>query len=141
MKGIAVYLIFDGNCREAMRFYARCFGAELYMMPYSEAPPTDAFEVSDEAKDRIVHSTLTKGSAVLMAADTLPGMPFQQGNNFSVSITCESLQEIESLFAALGENGKITMPLQDTFWEAHFGMLIDQFDIQWMLSFPKAKQT
>jgi len=67
-------------------------------------------------------------------------MPFKQGNNFSICINCESLQELERLFTALGERGKVTMPLQDRFWGARFGMLTDQFGINWMFNFEQAKQ-
>ncbi len=137
MKGIVTYLNFDGNCREAMQFYAKCLGAELQMSPFSDVPGNPA----PEAKDRIMHASLTKGSAeLLMASDTPPGMPLQQGNNLSVSVHCESVQEIDALFAALGENGKVSMPLQDTFWGARFGMLTDQFGIQWMFNFAYPKK-
>jgi PhnB protein len=135
MKEISTYLTFDGSCREAMKFYAKCLGAELQLMPFSEGPG----EVPKEAGDRILHAKLTKGLAVLMASDTMPGMPLQRGNNFSVSINCESLQEIEELFTALGEKGKVSMPLQDAFWGARFGMLTDQFGINWMFNFEKPK--
>lgn len=131
MKELTTYLTFDGNCRDAMEFYKKCLDAQLYLMPFSEAPG----EVPEGAKDRIIHAKLTKGAAVLMASDTMPGMPFQQGNNFSVSVSCESLQEIERLFTAIGVNGKVTMQLQDTFWGARFGMLTDQFGIHWMFNF------
>ena len=107
MRAIQAYLIFDGNCREAMQFYKECLGGTLYMMPFSEAP----VDTPKEAKERIIHATLTNDAAVLMAADTWPGMPFQQGNNFSVSIGCESLQEIEQLFTAIAENGTVTQLL------------------------------
>jgi PhnB protein len=133
MKEVVTYLIFDGNCREAMTFYQKCLGGELQVMPFSEAPG----EHPPEAKDRTMHARLSKGLTILMASDTMPGMPFSQGNNFSVSIGCESQQEIESFFAALGEGGKVNMPLQDTFWGAHFGMLVDRFGIHWMLNLPK----
>jgi PhnB protein len=75
-----------------------------------------------------------------MASDTMPGMPFQQGNNFSVSVHCESVEEIEKTFAALSEGGKAPMPLQDTSWGARFGMCTDRFGVQWMCNFeyPKA---
>lgn len=137
MKEITAYLTFDGNCRQAVQFYEKCLGAELQMMPFSEGK----FDFPAEAKDRIMHAKLTKGNAVLMASDAMPGMPFRQGNNFSVTVSCESLQEIERLFAALGEKGKVTMPLQDVFWGARFGMLTDQFGINWMFNFdmPKAR--
>jgi len=135
MKEIITYLNFDGNTRDAMRFYARCLGAELTLMPFSEAK----VDVPPEAKDRTIHAKLTKGSCVLMASDTLPGMPLQRGNNFNICLQCESLDETERLFTALGENGKVTMPLQDTFWGARFGMLLDQFGVSWMFNFEKAK--
>ena len=131
VKELTTYLTFDGNCRDAMEFYKKCLDAQLYLMPFSEAPG----EVPERAKNRIIHAKLTKGAAVLMASDTMPGMPFQQGNNFSVSVSCESLQEIERLFTAIGVNGKVTMQLQDTFWGARFGMLTDQFGIHWMFNF------
>jgi PhnB protein len=139
MKEVITFLHFDGNCREAMEFYKQCFGAELFLLPYSEAPVELPKEAKD-AKDRIMHSTLTKGSTLLMAADTMPGMPWQQGNNFSVIVQCESLEETESLFTALGEKGTVTMSLQDTFWGARFGTLIDRFGISWMFNFAHPKQ-
>ncbi len=137
MKAINVYLTFDGNCRAAMEFYKKCFGGELYMMRFSEAPPD--FEYPKKFKDKILHATLTSGSAILMASDAMPGVQLVQGNNFSVSVNCESRQEIERLFAAVGKNGKITMPLQDTFWGAYFGVLVDRFGINWMFSLEKSK--
>jgi PhnB protein len=136
MKEVVTYLNFDGNCREAMEFYKKCLGAELSLMPFSEIP-------GDKPKDadhRIMHARLTKGTTLLMASDTMPGRPPQPGNNFSISIQTESLPETERLFQALSEKGQVTMPLQDTFWGARFGMLTDQFGIQWMLNFEHPKQ-
>ena len=135
MKQILTYLMFDGNCREAMTFYEKCLGAELFLMPFSEVRG----DFPKEARDRIMHARLKQGDAILMAADTLPGKPTQRGNNFSVSVGCESLQEIERLFTALGEKGSVTMPLHDTFWGARFGMLTDRFGISWMFSFELPK--
>ena len=140
MKQVIAFLNFDGNCREAMEFYRKCFEADLFLLPYSEAPG-DLHWVTEETKDRVLHSTLTRGSTtILMAADTLPGAPFQQGNGFSVMLRCESLQEIDTLFTALGENGKITVPLQDTFWAPRFGMLTDRFGINWMFNLEQPQQ-
>jgi PhnB protein len=135
MKELTTYLKFDGNCRQAMKFYERCLGGELHMMPFSEVPG----DHPKEAKDRIMHARLAKGSISLMASDTMPGPPLTLGNNVDLCVDCESLQEIEKLFAALGENGKVTMTLQDTFWGARFGMLTDQFGIHWMFNFEKPK--
>src|SRR3974390_3200073 len=126
MKDFVTYLTFDGNCREAMEFYRTCLGAELYLMPFSEAP-VELPKEGEQAGNRIMHACLTKGARLLMASDTMPGWAFKQGNNYSVCVECESAKEIEGLFAALGEKGNVTMPLQDTFWGARFGTLTDQF--------------
>ena len=140
MKDVVTYLNFDGNCREAMEFYQQCFGAELYLLSFSEVPG-DLPKEAKEAPDRIMHATLRKGSPFLMAADIMPGGVVQQGNNFSVMIHCESPQEIERLFTALGESGKVTMALQETFWAGRFGTLTDKFGINWIFNLEKPTQS
>jgi PhnB protein len=136
VKEVVTYLNFDGNCREAMTFYKECLGAELHLIPFSEMPG----DHPPESKHRIMHARLAKGAMAIMASDTMPGMPLHQGNNFSISIQCDSQHEIDSLFAALSEGGKVTMPLQDQFWGARFGMSTDRFGIQWMFNFEHPKK-
>jgi PhnB protein len=138
MKRTNTYLIFDGNCRQAMKFYQECLGGELQLLPYSEMPP--GVPVPKEAKDRIMHSRLTKGDAILMAMDTSPDRPLRQGNNFSISIECDNVEEIERLFKSLSMEGKVTMPLEETFWAKRFAMLTDRFGINWMLDLEKPAQ-
>lgn len=134
VKGTITYLTFDGNCREAMTFYGRCLAVEPNFTPFSAGPP-EVLAMAKDAPDRILHSELASGPAVLMASDRLPGVPFQQGDNFSICLDCESQAEMERVFSALGENGKVTMPLHVAFWGGRFGMLTDQFGISWMFSF------
>jgi PhnB protein len=129
-----IYLNFDGNCREAMTFYGKCLGAEPNFTTFAQGPPEVA-AMAKNAADRILHTELHSGPVVLMASDTMPGMPFVRGNNFSISLTCDTLAEMERLFAALGEGGKVTMAMHDAFWGGRFGMLADQFGVQWMLSY------
>jgi PhnB protein len=139
VKGTITYLNFDGNCREAMTFYGRCLAGEPNFTPFSAGPP----EVSAQAKnapDRILHAELTSEPVVLMASDTLPGMDFQQGNNFSICLDCESQAEMDKVFTALSENGEVTMPIHDAFWGGRFGMLTDQYGISWMFSLRAASE-
>ena len=70
-----------------------------------------------------------------MALDNMPGMPYTQGNNCHVSVQCESQPEIEKYWAAFSPKGKVTMDLQDTFWNLKFGMLLDQFGVHWMFNY------
>ena len=115
MIGTNIYLTFDGNCREAMTFYGRCMQTEPGFTSFSEGPPEFAAMV-ESGPDRILHSELASGPVVLMASDRMPGTPFLQGNNFSISISCETQPEMDKLFAALGEGGKVTMPPHVAFW-------------------------
>jgi PhnB protein len=138
VKEIVTYLSFDGQTREAMQFYAKALGGELMMMSGADMP---AANCPADFKDRILHARLTKGNrSLLMASDTPPGMPYQAGSNFSVSVHCESLEEIQRLFAAIGEGGTVQMPLADMFWGAHWGTLRDRYGIQWMFNYEYPKQ-
>ena len=85
------------------------------------------------------HASLKIGSISLMASDRWGDHPYLQGDNFAICISPESLDEAERLFAALAEKGNITSPLQDTFWGARFGLLRDQFGINWMFNYEKPK--
>ena len=138
MKNINTYLIFEGKCRQAMEFYQQCLGGKLHMMPYSQAP--GCADMPKEFQNWIIHARLNCASTVLMASDTKPGVPVTSGNNFFISIDCENLPEIEKLFKALGVNGNIDMPLQETFFAIRFGMLTDQFGVKWMFNLEKKQE-
>ena len=132
MKAIQAYLTFNGNCREAMEFYTKALGGELNLVTYGEAPGAPPAE----GAERIMHARLTGGSALLMASDMPPGRNMVQGDNVQLSIACENREEEERIFAGLSEGATILMPLQDTFWGSHFGMLTDRFGVRWMLDLP-----
>lgn len=138
MKTMTPYLSFDGTCRQAMSFYQECLSIELQLNPYPDAHG----QPSADPQARVMHSQLVRGGApVLMASDTPQPGSLRPGNNFSVSIDCDSVEEAELLFSALSRGGDIRMPLMDAPWGARFGMLTDQFGIQWMLNcfLPPAK--
>jgi PhnB protein len=131
MLGFQPYLNFDGQTREAMTFYHQCLGGEFFIQSFGEANvPTPA-----GSEDRVMHAAVKNGNALLMASDTMPGMTFTKGNNVHVNVACESLEEIERLFKALGDGVNVVMPLEDQFWGDRFGMLIDRFGVNWMFSY------
>ena len=129
MRAIQPYLFFNGNCRQAMSFYAEALRGTLNLNTAAEvpgAPPLNG--------DLILHARLSAGDAVLMASDWMATDPFPEGRSFSLCIECESREEQSRLFDALSRGGNVTMPLGDTFWGAHFGMLVDKFGVRWMLN-------
>ncbi len=133
MNSVATYLHFDGNCRQAMSFYRQCLGAELQLNAYPDAKG----QPSSDPSAKIMHGQLSRGgSVILMASDGAPhgGAAHRLGNNFSISLDCDSQDEAGRVVAALGQNGQVRMPLGRMPWGAHLGMLTDQFGIQWMIS-------
>lgn len=131
MKDITPYLTFNGTCRQAMTFYKDILGGELQLMDFASSP----MDVPDEAKNYIMHAILTSNGVTVMASDAMPNQPITNGNSVSLSINCQSVDEINQLFNSLAEGGQITMPLDDTFWGARFGMLIDKFGTCWMFNY------
>lgn len=139
MQHVNPYLIFNGNCREAMEFYNKCLGGVLYLSTYADMPGATE-NLPEEAKNWIIHARITGKGLLLMASDTRIDMPVTQGDNFFVSIGTESIEETEKLFKALEVGGKVNMPLQETPWAIRFGMLTDKFGINWMFNLEKPKQ-
>lgn len=134
------YLTFNGNCREAFDFYKKVFNAELVdINTFDQMPSDDNMPPLDENdKNRILHICIKIGEdSFLMGSDTLGCMKQNvvMGTNFSLSLATNSREETEQLFHLLSQGGVVTMPLEDTFWGAYFGMLKDRFGIQWMLSY------
>lgn len=135
MASINPYLTFNGNCEEAFNFYKSVFGGEFpYVGRFSEMPQD--YKIPEEAANYIMHISLPIGDSVLMGSDRVDGMgpAFNPGNNFSISINPESKESADELFAKLSDGGHATMPMEDAFWGAYFGMLTDRFGIQWMIN-------
>ena len=130
------YLHFNGNCEEAMAFYADVLGAETTMqMRFNEAPPEVRNTLPDFAQNLIMHCTIETGDFILMASDFLNEKEtFNSGNNFAVSINTSNEEEAVTIFNGLAENGFVVMPLDAAFWGGKFGMLRDQFGVNWMLT-------
>ena len=132
------YLNFNGNCEAAFNFYKSVFGGEfMYMGRFGGMPSNEEYKVPEADKNKVMHVSLPIGTSVLMGSDCGGewAPTFKQGNNFSVSVTAGSKEEADRIFNALLAGGQITMPLANTFWCDYFGMLTDQFGINWMMSY------
>jgi PhnB protein len=130
------HLHFNGDCEAAFKFYEKCLGGKItFMMPFEGTPVAD--HVPATWRSKILHASLQVGDEILTAADAPPGQ-YEKPQGFSVLLSIKEPAEAERVFQALGENGSVQMPLQETFWAARFGMLVDRFDIPWMINCGKA---
>ncbi|WP_102027600.1 VOC family protein [Salirhabdus sp. Marseille-P4669] len=132
---IEVYINFDGNCREAVTYYAEIFKTEKpNIMTFSDGPQNPDFPIPEEAKNRVMHTELTIFGSRVMFSDTFPGWNFVQGNNISITIISNDTEAITNAFHKLKEEGKVGMDLQETFWSKLYGTVTDKFGISWQFS-------
>ncbi|OAB25596.1 hypothetical protein PMSD_28025 [Paenibacillus macquariensis subsp. defensor] len=133
---IDVYINFNGNCREAVTYYAQVFGTEQpHIMAFGDTPPDPAFPLPEEAKDLVMHARLNLSGSNVMFSDTFPGMHFVVGNNISLAVVTKDIDEVKSLFDKLKEGGKVSMELQETFWSKLYGSVVDKFGIEWQFNY------
>ena len=129
------YLMFNGNCEEAFKYYERCLGGKIEaMLPHAGTPAEQ--QVPAEWRNKILHARMTVNGQALMASDAPPGHQENFGV-FSISINVSGAPEAERIFAALAEGGQVRMPIQETFWALRFGMLVDRFGVPWMVNCEK----
>jgi PhnB protein len=128
------YLLYNGNCEAAFKFYEKALDAEIELMLTHEGAPA-SMPIPPEWKTKIMHGRLSIDGAIVMASDAPPGR-FHQPQGFSVSLQIENPAEAERRFAALSEGGTVTMPFGKTFFSRGFGMCVDQFGIPWMVNSP-----
>ena len=130
------YIHFAGNAEEALNFYKEALGGEIIALNrYGDSPmPTD-----EEYKDKIIHARLTFGDNLLMISDTFKGNVVHANGSIQLSMEMNDKTQMETIFSKMAAGGKITMPLQDQFWGATFGMLVDKFGISWMFNHENPK--
>ena len=133
MPQLNAYLGFDGNCAEAMAYYAEVLGGKIeFMMTNGQSPM--AAQMPPESANRVMHARLVIDGQVLMAGDCPVGAPYGGINGVCMTLSYEDNAEAERIFGVLAEGGKITMPFQPTFWAERFGMLVDRFGLAWIIN-------
>ena len=129
---VNAYLVFNGDCEAAFKFYEKCLGGKIEMaMTHGDSPMSE--QVPAEWRKKIMHVRMTVGNRVLMGSDAPPDH-YEVPKGFSLSLGIQDPAEAERLFNELSAGGKVQMPLQQTFWAAKFGMLVDRFGIPWMIN-------
>ncbi len=136
-----LYLNFPGNTEAAFDFYKSVFGGEFEMLSrFADTPAAAQIPESDQQK--IMHVALKLGeNLTLMGTDALEsmGQKLTVGNNFSISLHPTTKADADKLYADLSQGGTATMPMQEMFWGAYYGMLTDKFGVQWMINCEEGK--
>jgi PhnB protein len=133
---IGHYLMFNRNCAEALKTYAKAFDAKISeMQKYGDMPPNPAFPIAESDKGLVLHARLNINDAELMCADASERI--ESGTNMYVSITTSDAALVQKAWDILKDGGKIYMELAPSFFASLHGSLRDKFGINWMFTASK----
>lgn len=131
------FLLFDGNCAEAMNFYHECLGGELMITKLGDSSLRN--QLPPEKHDRVINAHLRSGSFAISATDWMASPAFEpvQGNTSAIFVTGEQFDELNSVFQKLAEGAD-----PHRFQDLHelpigtYGQFHDRFGVQWIFLKP-----
>ena len=131
---IQPYLNFEGRCEEAVEFYRRALGAEVTsLVRHADDPGAGGGETAAESPEKVLHASFRVGGTTIMAHDgRCTGRPNFDG--FSLSIIAPDGVRAGRILAALGDGGRVRMPLTKTFAARSFGVVVDRFGVSWTVA-------
>ena len=137
MARVSTYLNFMGNTEEAFEFYRSVFGGEFTTLDRMGAIPGMPLTEEDQAK--VMHVALPiLDCHTLMGTDMLEslGHRLEVGNNVSIAIEPDSLEQGQDLHRALSVGATDIQELSPAPWGGHYGSVVDQFGVRWMFNVP-----
>lgn len=127
------FLLFDGECAEAMTFYHDCLGGELTLIKVGDTPMKDMFP--PEKHDRLINAYLKSGEIEISATDWMASPEFDpvQGNTYAIYVTGKSFDELKTVFDKLrdGDNNQRLQELHDMPFGT-YGQFYDRYGVQWI---------
>jgi PhnB protein len=131
MLGLTPFLLFDGTCAEAMRFYQSCLGGDLTLTPLSETPMKAQFP--PEHHHKITYAFLRSGAIEFSATDWLhPTRRPIQGNTTALYVIGDEYGELSAIFNKLrdGAEEQLLVELREMPFGI-YGRLTDRYGVEW----------
>jgi PhnB protein len=139
------FLLFDGNCAEAMSFYHECLGGSLVLTKLGDTPMQAQFPPGKH--DRIINAQLKSDAIEISATDWMasPALDPKLGNMSALFVTGSGYDELKPVFEKLARGAE-----QQRFQELHdmpfgtYGQFYDRYGVQWIFKgslppFPEAR--
>lgn len=130
---IRPYLTFKGECQQAIDLYSRAFKTKVSeIMRFSDIPqsPDNPMPIPDSQKYWIVQATIPFGDNFMRLSDCLGELNDVPSERVSIAVEC-TIDEVKYAFAVLSEDGKVGIPLQQTFFSPCHGVVFDKFGVMW----------
>jgi PhnB protein len=140
MLGCTPFLLFDGNCAEAMAFYHKCLGGELTQTKLADTSMKDMFP--EEKWNRLINAYLRSGDIEISATDWMASPEFEpkQGNTYAIFVIGESNDELKAAFDKLkdGTNNTRLQELHEMPFGI-YGQFYDKYGVQWIFKGDKVE--
>lgn len=130
---IQAYLAFNGNCQEALNFYADLFDADVKNRQTYEDKNID---VPSSYRQKLQHAEIKGKGIHFMAYDASPDTPLNNGNQINMSIDLNEFDKGKQLFKDLSSGGQVHHEFREREW-GYFGRCTDRFGIGWMINVDK----
>ncbi|HFJ9437494.1 MULTISPECIES: VOC family protein [Bacillus cereus group] len=125
---ITTFLMFEGKAEEAMNFYTSLFDQ-------SEIVSISRYDENGPGKEgSVIHATFTLNGQEFMCIDSYVKHGFTFTPSMSLYVTCETEEEIETVFHKLAQGGSVLMPLGSYPFSKKFGWLNDKYGVSWQLT-------
>lgn len=132
--------MFNGNCKDAISLYERAFATNVKkVIRYKDAPAEEGYEEIADSGDLILHAEIFVGDDVIYLCDSSPLNKCTFGNGMAIHINFDDINTVHDVFAVLKQGGEVGMEPTETFWSKSFAILVDEFGVNWMLSYEEGK--
>ncbi|MGT2933241.1 VOC family protein [Streptococcus catagoni] len=132
ITAINVYLITNGNGKEAIEFYKDVFNAEVTSLTYWKDGVPDC---PKEREDLVMNAQFDINGIRLQLSDENPDFNYRAGGNMSAAIIVDSVEAAKELYGKLKVDAqKILMELDQTFWSPAYANLIDKYGVMWQIN-------
>ena len=129
---VMAYLIFCGECEEALAFYQQALDARLeFMVRFEDSPDQSCYPKG--AERQIMHASLMIGDSRIMLSDD-PEAHHQGHHGFALTISLRDMSQGRQVFNALAAGGEVKIPFEQSDWSEGFALVHDRFEIPWMIN-------
>lgn len=128
-KSIATFLMFTGRCEEAITFYTS-------LISNSKIAHIERWGAGGPGKEgSVMRAAFTLNGATFAANDSPPVHDFDFTPSMSLFLECDSEAELDRIFAALSDDGKVLMPPANYGFSRKFAWCNDRFGVSWQVNF------
>ncbi|AWW25597.1 VOC family protein [Acetobacterium carbinolicum] len=139
---IQPYISFNGNCQEAVEFYADVFGTDNpEIIVFGEMLNKQEAADLDQSEKVVIRADLETDETRVLLSDIPPKPQDVQGDKMTLVIFSDDLDEIKILYYKLKVGGTVEMELQETFWSKVYGSLVDKFGVGWQLNYDDGRMS